>query len=49
MVEARRLLAGSTFTMAQIGREVGYLDPGYFARVFRRVHGVTPTQWRDAR
>ena len=49
MVEARRLLAGSTFTMAEIGRRVGYADAGYFARVFRRVHGVTPTDWRDAR
>ena len=49
MVEARRLLAGSTLTMAEIGRRVGYADAGYFARVFRRVHGVTPTDWRDAR
>jgi AraC family transcriptional activator of pobA len=49
MVEARRLLAGSTLTMAQIGRRVGYSDAGYFTRVFRRVHGVTPTHWREAR
>jgi AraC-like DNA-binding protein len=49
MVEARRLLAGSTLTMAEIGRRVGYADAGYFTRVFRRVHGVTPTHWRDAR
>ena len=49
MVEARRLLAGSMLTMAEIGRGVGYSDAGYFTRVFRRVHGVTPTQWRDAR
>jgi AraC family transcriptional regulator, transcriptional activator of pobA len=49
MVEARRLLAGSTLTMGEVGRRVGYPDAGYFTRVFRRVHGVTPTQWRDAR
>jgi AraC family transcriptional activator of pobA len=49
MVEARRLLAGSTLTMAEIGRRVGYADAGYFTRVFRRVHGVTPTRWRDDR
>lgn len=49
MVEARRLLAGSTLTVAEIGRRVGYSDAGYFTRVFRRVHGMTPTQWRDAR
>ena len=49
MVEARRLLAGSTLTIAEVGRKVGYPDAGYFTRTFRRVHGVTPTRWRLAR
>ncbi|HEU5000553.1 MAG TPA: AraC family transcriptional regulator [Lapillicoccus sp.] len=49
MVEARRLLAGSTLTVAEVGRTVGYPDAGYFTRTFRRVHGVTPTRWRLAR
>lgn len=49
MVEARRLLAGSTLTIAEIGRRVGYPDAGYFTRTFRRVHGFTPTGWRLAR
>lgn len=48
MVQARRLLAGSTLSVAEVGRRVGYDDPGYFTRVFRRVHGVTPTTWRAA-
>ncbi|MEP6648619.1 MAG: AraC family transcriptional regulator [Lapillicoccus sp.] len=49
MVQARRLLAGSTLPVADVGRRVGYPDAGYFARVFRQVHGLTPTQWRAAR
>ncbi|MDT7638727.1 MAG: hypothetical protein QOC83_3015, partial [Pseudonocardiales bacterium] len=28
---------------------VGYPDGGYFARVFRREHGVAPRDWRAAR
>jgi len=49
MVEARRLLAGSTLTIAEVGRRVGFPDAGYFTRSFRRVHGLTPTRWRLAR
>ncbi len=48
MVQARRLLAGSDLPVGEIGRRVGYPDPGYFARVFGQVHGVSPTRWRGA-
>jgi AraC-like DNA-binding protein len=47
MVAARRLLAGSDLPVGEIGRRVGYPDPGYFARVFGQVHGVSPTRWRS--
>jgi AraC-like DNA-binding protein len=46
MVQARRLLAGSELPVAEVGRRVGYPDPGYFARVFGRTHGVSPARWR---
>jgi AraC family transcriptional regulator, transcriptional activator of pobA len=48
MVQARRLLAGTTLPVGEIGRQVGYPDAGYFARLFGRVHGVSPTRWRAA-
>ncbi|MBV9921124.1 MAG: helix-turn-helix transcriptional regulator [Pseudonocardia sp.] len=48
MTAARRLLAGSDLPVGEIGRRVGYPDPGYFARVFGQVHGVSPTRWRRA-
>ncbi len=49
MVQARRLLAGSDLAVGEIGRRVGYPDPGYFARVFGQAHGTSPTRWRAAR
>ena len=48
MVEARRLLAETELTVETIGARVGYRDPGYFARRFRRAHGASPLEWRRA-
>jgi AraC family transcriptional activator of pobA len=48
MTEARRLLRGTDLPVQEVGRRVGYPDPGYFGRVFRRAHGVTPRGWRAA-
>jgi AraC family transcriptional regulator, transcriptional activator of pobA len=48
MAQARRLLVETDLTVAELGRRVGYTDPVYFARTFRRVHGTTPLQWRRA-
>ena len=46
MLEARRLLATTGDPVATIASAVGIADPGYFARVFRREHGVSPASWR---
>ncbi len=48
MAEARRLLVETELGVAEVGRRVGYPDPGYFARSFRRSHHVTPLAWRRA-
>ncbi|WP_211223950.1 AraC family transcriptional regulator [Pseudonocardia asaccharolytica] len=48
MTEARRLLAESDLGVSEVGRMVGFTDPGYFARSFRRMHGLTPRGWRSA-
>ncbi|MGE0842223.1 AraC family transcriptional regulator [Pseudonocardia sp.] len=48
MREARRLLAGSDLTIAEIGSRVGYRETGYFVRRFRAEHGVPPAAWRRA-
>jgi AraC-like DNA-binding protein len=48
MVEARRLLVETDLAVEEVGRRVGYGDPGYFVRSFRRAHGMTPLGWRRA-
>jgi AraC family transcriptional activator of pobA len=48
MAEARRLLVETDLSVEEVGRRVGYGDPGYFARAFRRAHGATPLGWRRA-
>ncbi|WP_319457611.1 MULTISPECIES: AraC family transcriptional regulator [unclassified Mycobacterium] len=46
MSEARTLLGGTDLPIADVARRVGISDPGYFARLFRGVHGVSPRSWR---
>lgn len=48
MAEARRLLVQTELTVEAVAARVGYRDPGYFIRAFRRSHGVTPLRWRRA-
>ncbi|MFX0576091.1 helix-turn-helix transcriptional regulator [Nocardia nepalensis] len=46
MTEARRLLADTDLQVGEIARRVGVPDAGYFTRLFRRNHGLSPRQWR---
>ncbi len=48
MAEARRLLVETDLAVEEVGRRVGYGDPVYFVRCFRRAHGTTPLGWRRA-
>jgi AraC-like DNA-binding protein len=48
LAQARRLLIETDLAVEEVGRKVGYGDPGYFARTFRRAHGITPRAWRRA-
>ncbi len=43
---ACELLTASRGKIAEIAREVGYEDPYYFSRVFSRVMGVSPRDYR---
>jgi len=45
-VEAKRLLAYSNLTIAEIGYRIGYEDPNYFARFFRQKSGLSPGRYR---
>lgn len=46
MAEARCLLLETARSVNQIAEAVGYLDTGYFIRLFRRSNGKTPQAWR---
>ncbi|MGW1765919.1 helix-turn-helix domain-containing protein [Streptomyces sp. NPDC002073] len=47
-LEAKRLLSGTRLTVRQVAAEVGFADPAYFCRFFRRETGMTPGAFRDA-
>ncbi len=47
VLEAKRLLAHTTLTVATVGARLGYDDPANFVKVFRRETGTTPGRFRD--
>jgi len=46
LLEAKRLLAQTDLSVQQVAKELGFADPSYFCRFFRREAGVTPGVFR---
>jgi AraC-like DNA-binding protein len=46
MAEARRLLRETDADVVRIAQSLTYLDGGHFGRLFKRLHGVSPSAWR---
>ena len=46
MRRACDLLKHTDYTVSEISRQVGYDDPYYFCRLFRKKTGMPPTQYR---
>lgn len=46
MEEAKRLLMEPTVSVKEVGKAVGYPDSNYFTKVFRRITGKSPTEYR---
>jgi AraC family transcriptional regulator, transcriptional activator of pobA len=46
MAQARRLLRETDLTVEAVAAQVGYRQPSYFIKHFRRDHTVTPAVWR---
>lgn len=44
--KARHLLSTTSLTSAEIAMQVGYDDPGYFTRIFRKHYLMPPQTWR---
>ncbi|MFE4858492.1 helix-turn-helix domain-containing protein [Streptomyces sp. NPDC056670] len=45
-LEAKRLLTGTELTVRQVAGAVGFKDPAYFCRFFRRETGMSPGEFR---
>jgi transcriptional regulator GlxA family with amidase domain len=44
--EAKRLLETAQISVDEISAEVGYEDPAFFRRLFKRLTGLTPSEYR---
>jgi len=49
MGQAERLLLTTVSSIKETAYACGYSSPGSFGRDFRRVHGCSPSEWRDLR
>jgi AraC family transcriptional regulator len=48
ITHAQQLIRETSRSLIDIGLEVGYASPSHFAKVFRRVTDVTPTEFRSS-
>ncbi|MNW68056.1 Arabinose operon regulatory protein [compost metagenome] len=46
MARARHLLDTTAAPVKAVADEIGYDDPYYFSRLFRRIHDVSPSEYR---
>lgn len=44
--EAKRLLKNPRYTVMQVASQIGFDDPSYFTKVFKRSEGITPSQYK---
>jgi len=44
--KAKAMIENSRVNVKEVGRACGYTDPNYFSRVFKKLTGQTPTEYR---
>lgn len=47
LCKARELLSKGDFTVKEVAAMVGYSDPYYFSKLFKRYYGCSPTKYRN--
>lgn len=47
LLEAKNLLSYTDKTVSEIGFDLGYSEKAYFTNVFKKVNGITPTEFRE--
>lgn len=48
MERARFLLENTDYNIGEIGDIIGYRNPLYFSRIFKKIHGLSPAQYRKS-
>ncbi|RNC28488.1 MAG: HTH-type transcriptional regulator YesS [Candidatus Dichloromethanomonas elyunquensis] len=43
--ETKKLLLANVYTISEVAKKVGYNDPNYFARVFKKAVGIPPNKY----
>jgi two-component system response regulator YesN len=49
MQQARELLGRNTVRLTDIAEKVGYNDPGYFSKSFKKFYGYSPSEYEKSR
>lgn len=49
MQQAKELLGRNTVRLADIAEKVGYNDPGYFSKSFKKFYGYSPSEYEKSR
>jgi YesN/AraC family two-component response regulator len=47
MIRAKELLERSTYMIYEVANEVGITDYRYFCKLFKKMYGITPTQYKS--
>lgn len=47
MTKATELLKLTSLSIAEVGSAVGYSNQLHFSRVFKKIYGISPRQWRN--
>lgn len=45
--KAREFLANTDASIKDVSRQVGYADPNYFSKLFKKITGVTATEYKE--
>ncbi len=45
--EAKKVFHNPKYTVRQVAAEIGFEDANYFSKVFRRIEGITPSEYKQ--
>ncbi|NWG06211.1 MAG: helix-turn-helix transcriptional regulator [Chloroflexi bacterium] len=48
VLQSKHLSMGTNDTIGSIARQVGFKDQAYFSRVFHKMTGISPQEFRDS-